>query len=148
MAPSLARGVWLFAGTLVLGSALLSADAASEKDNIASIADEWKTRYNAGNAAKVAELYATDGYYLSSHVLAKGRKEIEAYFRKGIEAGGHIDFIKVLKVEKTDDMAYCAGTYQATNAGVTVDGRVLLVFKLVNGAWLISAHETAVRDQP
>jgi hypothetical protein len=45
-------------------------------------------------------------------------------------------------------LGYTAGTYQATNAGVTVDGRVLLVFKRVNGRWLIAAHETVVRDQP
>jgi ketosteroid isomerase-like protein len=67
---------------------------------------------------------------------------------RGIKAGGHIDFIKPLTLYYTGDLAYCAGTYQATNAGVTVDGRILIVLRKVNGKWLMAAHETVVRDQP
>ena len=112
------------------------------------IAEDWKDAYNAGDAAKVAALYTEDGYYLSAHILAHGRKEIEAYWRRGILAGGHVDFIQPLTVFASGELGYTAGTYQATNAGVTVDGRILLVFKKINGKWLIAAHETVVRDQP
>jgi ketosteroid isomerase-like protein len=93
-------------------------------------------------------LYTDDGYYLSAHILAHGRQAIEAYWERGIKAGGHIDFIKPLTLYYIGDLAYCAGTYQATNAGVTVDGRTLIVLRRVNGRWLIAAHETVVRDQP
>jgi len=29
---------------------------------------------------------------------------------------------------------------------VTVDGRILIVLRKVNGKWLMAAHETVVRD--
>jgi ketosteroid isomerase-like protein len=115
---------------------------------IAGIAEEWKNAYNRGDAAKVVSLYSDDGYYLSAHILAHGREAIEAYWRRGIVAGGHIDFIKPLETFASGELGYCVGIYQATNTGVTVDGRILLVFRKIKGKWLIVAHETVVRDQP
>jgi ketosteroid isomerase-like protein len=115
---------------------------------ISTVAEAWMINYNQGNAAQVAELYTEDGYYLSAHILAHGRAAIQAYWERGIAAGGHIDFIKPLTVYHSTDLGFFAGTYQATNAGVTVDGRILIVVKKVNDKWLIAAHETVVRDQP
>lgn len=122
----------------------MSADEAA----IRHVSEDWIRFYNAGDAAKVAALYTNDGYYLSAHILAHGRQAIEAYWERGIKAGGHIDFVKPLTVYYSKDLAYCAGTYQATNAGLTVDGRILIVLKKVNGKWLMAAHETVLRDQP
>jgi uncharacterized protein (TIGR02246 family) len=122
----------------------MSADEAA----IRQISEDWIRFYNARDAGKVAALYTDDGYYLSAHILAHGRQAIEAYWERGIKAGGHIDFIKPLTLYHTGDLAYCAGTYQATNAGVTVDGRILIVLRKANGKWLMAAHETVVRDQP
>jgi len=122
----------------------MSADEAA----IRQIPEDWIRFYNAGDAAKVADLYTDDGYYLSAHILAHGRQAIQAYWERGIKAGGHLDFIKPLTLYYSGDLAYCAGTYQATNAGVTVDGRILIVLRKVNGKWLMAAHETVVRDQP
>ena len=116
--------------------------------DIRQISEDWINFYNAGDAAKVAALYTEDGYYLSAHILAHGRQAIQGYWERGIKAGGHINFIKPLTVYYTGDLAYCAGTYEATNAGVTVDGRILIVLRKVNGRWLMAAHETVVRDQP
>jgi len=122
--------------------------AISDEAAIRQIPEDWIRFYNAGDAARVAALYTEDGYYLSAHILAHGRPAIQAYWERGIKAGGHIDFIKPLTIYFTSDLAYCAGTYQATNAAVTVDGRILIVLKKVKGQWLIAAHETVVRDQP
>ena len=122
----------------------VSADEAA----IRQVSEDWIRFYNGGDAAKVAALYTDDGYYLSAHILAHGSQAIEAYWERGIKAGGHIDFIKPLTLYYTGDLAYCAGTYQATNAGVTVDGRILIVLRKVNAKWLMAAHETVVRDQP
>jgi uncharacterized protein (TIGR02246 family) len=119
-----------------------------EEAAIWQVSEDWVRFYNAGDAARVAALYTEDGYYLSAHILAHGKQAIEAYWERGIKAGGHMDFIKPLTVYYSRDLAYCAGTYQATNAGVTVDGRILIVLRKVNGKWLIAAHETVVRDQP
>lgn len=115
---------------------------------IAGIAEKWRNAYNRGDAAEVASLYSDDGYYLSAHILARGRKAIEAYWRRGIAAGGRIDFIKPLETFASGELGYSAGIYQATNAGVTVDGRILLVFRKIEGRWRIVAHQTVVRDQP
>lgn len=120
----------------------------TEKPALEGIAEEWKTFYNAGDASKVASLYTEDAYYLSAHILAHGREAIKAYWQRGIAAGGHIDFIKPLATFSSGELGYSAGTYQATNAGTTVDGRILLVLRKVKGKWLIAAHETVVRDQP
>jgi uncharacterized protein (TIGR02246 family) len=119
-----------------------------DEADIRRVSENWIKFYNAGDAAMVAALYTEDGYYLSAHILAHGRKEIQAYWERGIKAGAHIDFIKPLTLYYTGDLAYCAGTYQATNAGVEVDGRILIVLRKVNGKWLMAAHETVVRDQP
>ena len=67
----------------------VSADEAA----IRQISEDWIRFYNAGDAAKVAALYTDDGYYLSAHTLAHGKQAIEAYWERGIKAGGHIDFI-------------------------------------------------------
>jgi uncharacterized protein (TIGR02246 family) len=122
----------------------MSADEAA----IRQVSEDWISFYNAGDAARVTALYSDDGYYLSAHILAHGRQAIQAYWERGIKAGGHLDFIKPLTIYFTGDLAYCAGVYQATNAGVTVDGRILIVLRKVNGQWLMAAHETVVRDQP
>jgi hypothetical protein len=82
------------------------------------------------------------------HILAHARQAIEACWERGIKAGGHIDFVKPLTLYYTGDLAYCAGTYQATNAGVTVDGRILISAEESEWQWLMAAHETVVRDQP
>ena len=122
----------------------MSADEAA----IRQVSEDWIRFYNAGDAAKVAALYTDDGYYLSAHILAHGRQAIQDYWERGIKTGGHLDFIKPLTIYLSGDLAYCAGTYQATNAGVTVDGRILIVLRKLDGKWLMAAHETVVRDQP
>lgn len=100
-----------------------------KKDSLDKLArllsEDWIRFYNAGDAAKVVGLFTEDAYYLSAHILAHGRQEIQAYWERGIKAGGHIDFIKPVTIYYSGNLAYCAGTYQATNAGVTVDGRIL-----------------------
>ena len=46
------------------------------------------------------------------------------------------------------NLGYFLGKYEATNAGVTVDGRIVIVGKRQAGEWKITVHETVVRDQP
>jgi ketosteroid isomerase-like protein len=68
--------------------------------------------------------------------------------RRSWPTGGHIDFIKPLETFASGELGYCVGICQATNAGVTVDGRILLVIREIRGKWMIVAHQTVVRDQP
>lgn len=125
--------------------------AARQTDTAADlrkVAEAWQAAYNAKDAKAVAALYAPDAYYVSAHVVAHGRQEIQAYFRRGIEGGGHIDSIQLLASGQSGDLAYWVGTYDATNAGQKVHGRNVVVSRRVKGQWLIVAHESAAADQP
>jgi ketosteroid isomerase-like protein len=118
------------------------------EQELRALAEAWRTAYNAKDAAALASLYAPDGYYVSSHVVARGRAEIQAYFQRGIDGGGHIDSLELLASGQSGDLAYWVGTYQATNAGQKVRGRNIVVVRKVANEWLIVAHESAVADQP
>jgi ketosteroid isomerase-like protein len=120
----------------------------ADQSALLAVAEEWATRYNAGDPAGVAGLYTADGYYASAHILAHGREQIEQYWAQGIAAGGHLDFIHPIEVYADGALGYVLGKYQATNAGVTVDGRIVIVGKRQAGQWKIAVHETVVRDQP
>lgn len=123
-------------------------DAPSAETTLLDIAQAWVERYNRRDAAGVTALYADDGYYASAHVLARGREEIEAYWAQGIAAEGHLDFVTPIDIRVDGELGYLLGKYQATNAGVTVDGRILIVARQVGGSWKIAAHQTVVRDPP
>ena len=115
---------------------------------IRAVAEAWVARYNAGDSAGVADLYTEEGYYASAHVLAHGREQIQRYWARGIAAGGHLDFVKPIEIYAERDLGYFLGKYQATNAGMTVDGRIVIIAKRGQGQWRIAVHETVVRDQP
>ena len=112
------------------------------------VAEDWREAYDAGDAPRVAALYTEGGQYLSAHVGARGREAIRIYFQRGIDAGGHVDAIRVLESRSDGTLAYATGTYEANNAGQKVDGRILLVLEKCGDGWLIAAHEVVVRDQP
>jgi len=107
----------------------------------------WQQAYNSGDAQNLVPLYTEDAIYTSSHVNgleAIGREKLIANFQNGISGGGHIDKIEILKMDASSDMAYLFCKYQATNSGVTVSGRNLIVLKNVNNEWTIVIHMTVV----
>jgi hypothetical protein len=57
---------------------------------------------------------------------------------------GHIDSVKIIKMNVSCDLATLLCVDQATNNGVTVVGRNLMVMKKVSGIWLITLHMTVV----
>jgi ketosteroid isomerase-like protein len=113
----------------------ISADEAA----IRQVSEDWIRFYSRGDAVSVAVLYTEDSYYLSAHPSAReaGDRGLLGTRERGIKAGGHIDFVKPLTLYYTGDLAYCAGTYQATNAGVTVDGRILISAEESEWQWLM-----------
>lgn len=125
-----------------------NAGSNEEEAKMRQVAEAWKNAYNAKDAARVAALYSQDACYLSAHVMARGRPAIQAYFQRGIDAGGHIDTIHVLISAHSGDLGYSVCIYDATNAGRKVSGRNIVVMKRVAGVWLIAAHESVVPDQP
>lgn len=110
-------------------------------------AEKWKIAYNTKDAQNLVPLYTENADYVSSHVEgleANGRDNIIAYFQNGMNMGGHVDSIEVLKMNISCDIATLLCRYQATNSGVTVVGRNLLVMQKINGIWLITLHMTVV----
>lgn len=108
---------------------------------------EWIRAYNSMDANNLIPLYSEDAIYISSHVNGlelDGQKNVIAYFQNGINSGGHIDKIEILSMNFSCDIAALLCKYQATNSGVTVTGRNLLVMKKIDGKWLITAHMTVV----
>jgi ketosteroid isomerase-like protein len=110
------------------------------------VAREWMNAYNSGDATRVGALYTDDAWYLSAHVEAHGRPAVQSYFDRGMRAGGHINHIRVLDEQYDARMAFVTATYEANNSGQLVNGRNVLVFRNVNGRWLIAAHTSVVAD--
>jgi len=141
----------------------------SDDAAIRQIADEWRDGYNSGEASKVAALYADGASYLTQHFatgIVEGRKNIQAYVQRGIDAHYHIDSIEVLKVNcacstpmpslkarlrgsravRQCNFAYAIARYQSTNAGRKAVGVNLIVLRKFQNEWRIVAHEAAVPD--
>jgi len=109
--------------------------------------EKWKEAYNGVDAQNLAPLYSEDAVYSSSHVAgleAIGRDKLIANFQNGMKMGGHIDKVEILSANVSGKMASLYCLYQATNSGVTVTGRNLLVLRKVKGQWLIINHMTVV----
>lgn len=116
---------------------------------VRQVAEDWRKGYNAGDAAKVAGLYAVDAYYLTQHFVSgilHGREEMKAYVQRGIDAKYRIDSIEVITASCSADLAYTVGRYLATNGGEKAMGVNLVVLRRVAGKWMIVAHEAAVPD--
>ncbi len=139
-----AAAIILLASLGVIAQKQKNSDISSE---LQSKLEQWKKAYNSGDAQNLVSLYAEDAIYTSSHVAgleAIGRDYLIANFQNGISGGGHIDKIEILRMEVSCEMASLFCKYQATNAGVTVTGRNLLVLKKLNGEWVIVVHMTVV----
>jgi uncharacterized protein (TIGR02246 family) len=135
----------------VLFSSIYSFAQTTDEQQIRQIPQIWMEAYNHNDAAAATALYADDGYYVSQHLstgIIQGREAIKANIQRGIDSGGHVDSIEVLTIAISGDMAYSVGTYQATNAGLKVTGRNIVVCRKINGKWLIVAHTSVVPEQP
>lgn len=122
-------------------------DAASLEKEFTAQTDGWMKAYNSKDAGNLIPFYTEDATYVSGHVNGlqlDGRTNVIANFQNGIDGGGHIDKIEILSFNYSNDLATLLCKYQATNSGVTVSGRNLLVLKKVNGKWLIAVHMTVV----
>jgi ketosteroid isomerase-like protein len=123
------------------------ADTLSLKAEFSYQTNEWIQAYNSKDANNLTTLYTEDAIYISSHVNGlelNGRNNVLSYFQNGINGGGRIDTIEILSFNFSNNLATLLCKYQATNSGVTVSGRNLLVMKKINGKWLIAVHMTVV----
>jgi uncharacterized protein (TIGR02246 family) len=114
------------------------------------LAEDWKDAYNSNDAERLAQMYTEDAFYISPHVsglIAEGRANIKSNFQRGMEGGGHVDKIRVLRTSASCTMAYSVCIYEATNNGQKVSGRNLLVLKKVRGRWLIASHVSVIPEK-
>ncbi len=136
---------------------------------IRKMADQFRDAYNRGDAAEVAALYSDGAYYLTQHYadgIIEGRKNIQAYVQRGVNAHYQIDSIEVLKTNcacsspmpslkariqgakptRRCNLAWAISRYHSTNDGQKAMGVNLIVLRKVQDTWRIVAHESAVPD--
>lgn len=124
-----------------------TADQEALKKELRRNVDRWQQAYNSKDGRQLVPLYTEDAVYISSHVeglVAEGRDKVIANFQRGMSGGGHIDAVEIISMEASCDLVSLHCRYQATNSGVTVSGRNLLVLRRVNDQWLIATHMTVV----
>jgi ketosteroid isomerase-like protein len=138
---------FLFIFSMVSAQESTDIDANQLSKEFSIQTNEWIKAYNSMDANNLIPLYTQDAIYISGHVNGlelNGLKNVIAYFQNGINGGGHIDKIEILSMNLSCDIATLLCKYQATNSGVTVEGRNLLVMKKINEKWLIAVHMTVV----
>jgi uncharacterized protein (TIGR02246 family) len=116
---------------------------------LSKLATEWAATYNAKDAAKLAGFYAEDAVYMPpNEPMAKGRAAIEAHFKREFQQGFTNLKLTPLESAISGSQAYEAGTATITApGGRTENGKYVVVFKQVGGAWKI-AYDINNTDQP
>ncbi len=113
------------------------------------LAEQWRLAYDSKDAKNLIPLYAENSEYISAHVngyIARGLDAVIKNFQKGIDGGGFLDTIEVLSITSSCNIAAVVTRYTGTAGGRKVDGRNLLVWKMIDGKWLVVTHMTAVRE--
>ncbi len=119
----------------------------TDSDIIRNMTEQWKAAYNSGDAKNFNTIYSESSRYISSHVTKlelMGKEKVLNNFQNGMNMGGRIDSIEILDIQINNDLATVLCKYQATNSGVTVIGRNLLVMRKNNLNWEIVIHMTVV----
>lgn len=122
---------------------------ANHRAALLDVMAQWREGYNAGRSVDVAALYEEDATYLTQHFITgivHGRRAIQAYVQRGVEAHYHIDSLRALSVNCDANFAYLIARYDATNAGEKAFGVNLVVLRRHGKVWRIAAHESAVPD--
>lgn len=124
---------------------------ATHEEELQPLIHDWMNAYNLKDAGRLAAFYDENANYISAHVpelVLQGREAIQANFQRGMNAGGHIDGIRVLSRQVSCNLASLLCRYEATNGGQKVTGLNVITLKKVAGKWLILFHATVVRDRP
>jgi uncharacterized protein (TIGR02246 family) len=113
------------------------------------LATQWAATYNAKDAAKLAGFYTEDAVYMpSNQPMVKGRAAIEAHFKQEFQQGFTNLKLTPMASAISGSQAYEAGTATLTvPGGRTENGKYVVVFKQVGGAWKI-AYDINNTDQP
>ena len=101
---------------------------------------EFQTAYNAGEAAKVASMYADDAVLMPpDEQMVKGRSAIEARLKRDMQKGKATIKLSPSESAISGDHAHEAGTTTVTLPdGSTLSEKYLVVYKKVGGTWKIA----------
>jgi ketosteroid isomerase-like protein len=129
-------------GLVALTSLSLGQDAAPEALLAAPV--EWKARYNAGDVDGLAELYTADAVVLPPGAPpVEGRDGLIAVVRGYLDAGAvTIDDPLEEAFVTGKGVAWGRGSFELyAEDGTSVGaGTYLIVYRLIDGRWLIHRH--------
>jgi uncharacterized protein (TIGR02246 family) len=114
------------------------------------LAAEFEAAVNAGDAAKVAAMYADDAVVMPpNEPMVKGRSAIEARFKKMMKQEGKISLkLSPFHSEIAGERAHEAGTGTIKlPGGQTVNEKYLVVYKRVGNEWKV-AYDIWNSDTP
>jgi uncharacterized protein (TIGR02246 family) len=113
------------------------------------LAAEFEAAVNAGDAAKVASMYAEDGVAMPpNEPIAKGRSAIEARLRKDMAKGKVTLKLSPFHSAITSDSAHEAGTATVKLPdGRTVNEKYVVLYRRVGNEWKI-AYDIWNSDAP
>jgi uncharacterized protein (TIGR02246 family) len=113
------------------------------------LAAEFEAAFNAGDAAKVASMYAEDAVAMPpNEPMVKGRSAIEAALKKDMAKGKVTLKFSPFESAVVGDRAYEAGTTAVTLPdGRTVNEKYVVLFRRVGNEWKI-AYDIWNSDTP
>jgi uncharacterized protein (TIGR02246 family) len=132
------------AGTLLLGGCQKKLDTAAVADEMKRGSGDWAAAYNAGDADKIAAMYAADAVLMPPHApAAQGGDAIRQFVANDsatAKANGVTLAIEPTASGASGDIAWQSGTYKITDAGGNaVDaGKFVELRQNVDGAWKIT----------
>ncbi|KAK0403800.1 hypothetical protein QR680_017128 [Steinernema hermaphroditum] len=99
---------------------------------------DFMKAFNAGDPKGAAEIYDPDGYFMpNGKSPVKGRAGIEQYFKQDMSEGVASAQIITEEVNGSGEWAFERGSYHLEGSRGTESGAYLLVWKKVDGKWLI-----------
>lgn len=108
---------------------------------LAKVDQAWQAAYNAGDAAALTALYATDATVMApGHAKATGHAAIQAYYAEALkQMAGAKNAVTTGETLDGGKIAVATGGWVATGAdGKHLDhGTYLTVYKKVDGKWMI-----------
>jgi uncharacterized protein (TIGR02246 family) len=118
-------------------------DSAAIADELKRDATEWADAYNAGDADRIAGMYAADGMVMPPHHAAvQGADAIRQFITEdtaNAKANGATLAINSTSSGASGDLAWHSGTFTVTDAsGATLDnGKYVELRQNVDGQWKI-----------
>ena len=107
---------------------------------IQKLRETWVQEFNAGQAEKVADLYAPEAVLMRWDGSVHGKDSILAEMQRSITGGAHNYSVSSLHTERSGDLGYDTGAYNVTLRDRVIEGNYVVVVKRIAGQWKIVAH--------